>query len=227
MQSKRVAMTIFVGLDLSLVSPGLSVYDSATGIWLLYGFAQRVREQGFHTVCGTTEIRLLPTIPNVAGVTPNEARYEHIRSHLVDGILSAYAGAARVVVGIENYAFGSGQQSGHAFKLQELGGVIKHSLWVRYPHWRQVVIPPTSWKRSTVGHGHATKAQVVAYVLEHGPRIWPMRFAFASPVSPRKKKQNGPECHRPERVHLYLLRVCAPHAVHLVDTGVLSRWSCQ
>ena len=163
-------MTIHIGLDLSLISPGICVFDTQSGLWSLYGFAQRVRENRFkvHLDSGAS-IVLLPSIPNVTGTT-NEERYEHIRHHIVDQIMSAFSTTVDVVVGIECYAFGA-KNSGSSYKLQELGGVIKHSIWRTYPQWRQEIIPPSQWKKKTLGKGNAVKADVVAYVHSHGPCI--------------------------------------------------------
>jgi Holliday junction resolvasome RuvABC endonuclease subunit len=163
-------MTIHIGLDLSLISPGICVFDTRTGIWSLYGFAQRVREHRFtvHLDSGTSVV-LLPAIPNVPGTT-NKERYEHIRHHIVDHIMATFSTEVDVVVGIESYAFGA-KNSGSSYKLQELGGVIKHSIWRTYPQWRQEIIPPSQWKKNTLGKGRAIKADVVAYVKVHGPCI--------------------------------------------------------
>ena len=160
-------MTIHIGLDLSLVSPGVCILDTHTGLWSLYGFAQRVREQRFTALLDSgTSVILLPSIPG----TSNEERYEHIRHHIVDKIMATYATVSDVIVGIECYAFGA-KNSGNSYKLQELGGVIKHSIWRTYPHWRRDIIPPSQWKKKVLGKGNAVKAEVVAYVEAHGPCV--------------------------------------------------------
>jgi Holliday junction resolvasome RuvABC endonuclease subunit len=164
-------MTIHVGLDLSLISPGIAILNTTTGFWSLFAFTQRVREHKFNYQGTTASITLLPAIPNFP-LTTNEERYEHIRRHIVDIILDPYIKetTADVVIGIECYAFGA-KNSGSSYKLQELGGVLKHSLWQKAPHWRREIIPPTQWKKKTMDNGRATKADVVAYVETHGPYI--------------------------------------------------------
>jgi Holliday junction resolvasome RuvABC endonuclease subunit len=162
-------MTICIGLDLSMISPGVSVYDTSSGQYTLYGFVQRVRERGFTRTHGQASIVLLPSIPNTPSTT-NEARYEHIRYHIVETILSPFKGISDVVVGIEGYAFGT-KGSGSSYKLQELGGVLKHSIRTQYPLWRQDIIPPTRWKKTTLGNGRASKADIVEYVRTQGPEV--------------------------------------------------------
>ena len=162
-------MTIYVGLDLSLVSPGVAIYDGISEVWLLYGFAQRIRERGLTKRLQNTTIHILPAIPN-SPTTTNEERYEHIRHQIIDTILSPYANETDVLIGIESYAFGT-RNSGSSYKLQELGGVVKHSIWKHYPLWRRESIPPTKWTKHTLGNGRSTKADVIEYVRTNGPRV--------------------------------------------------------
>jgi Holliday junction resolvasome RuvABC endonuclease subunit len=162
-------MTIYMGLDLSLVSPGVSIYTTQNEEWILYGFSQRVREHALLKQKGKTSIHLLPSIPNLPGTT-NEERYEHIRYHIIETIMSRYQEEMEVIIGIESYAFGA-KNAGSSYKLQELGGILKHGIWKRYPQWRQVTIPPTKWKKQTVGNGRATKSEIVDYVRVHGPCV--------------------------------------------------------
>jgi hypothetical protein len=165
-------MTILIGLDLSLTSSGICVHDTLTKSWHLYGFAQRRREVGFHTDL----ITMLPSVPPSS--VCNEARYEHIRHHILDTIMGSVSVSVSepvdVRVIIESYAF-SATGSAHSYKLQELGGVIKHAIWKTYPKWVVDIVPPTSWKKATVGMGRATKDDVVQYIASHGPCICLLR----------------------------------------------------
>lgn len=160
-------MTIYVGLDLSLVSPGVAVYNTTDQSWALYGFAQRVREKQFTYSCHLTRVQLFPAIPRDIA---NECRYEHIRRYIVDSILDKLPPDPLVVVGIECYAFGA-KNSGSSYKLQELGGVLKHAIWRQFPHWQQVIIPPSQWKKKAIGDGRATKADAVDAVESRGPMV--------------------------------------------------------
>ena len=173
-------MTICFGLDLSLISPGVAVYDTKNGTWSMFGFAQRIRENGVTKRHQEATIVLLPAIPN-SPTTTNEERYEHIRHHIIDIIMAPYVHETDVVVGIECYAFGA-KNSGNSYKLQELGGVLKHGVWKAYPHWKQQIIPPSQWKKKTVGNGRATKAEVVEYVRTNGPHTPLMSLLGLSPA---------------------------------------------
>jgi Holliday junction resolvasome RuvABC endonuclease subunit len=163
-------MTIFIGLDVSLVSPGIAIHNTTDASWALYGFAQRIKERLFTCTHQSTTIHLFPTIPRMS--VPNEERYEHIRHYIVDNVLARLAPipGEHVVVGIESYAFGA-KNNGSSYKLQELGGVLKHAIWRRFPTWRQVTIPPTQWKKQALGTGRATKTDALTFIGSNGPCI--------------------------------------------------------
>jgi Holliday junction resolvasome RuvABC endonuclease subunit len=160
-------MTVLIGLDLSLTSSGICVHDTVLNTWRLYGFAQRKREIGF----STDLVTLFPPVPPSS--VCNEERYEHIRHHIMKTILeplSTDLDSRLVRVLIESYAFAA-TGSGHSYKLQELGGVIKHAIWKLCPDWTVEVVPPTSWKKAALGMGRATKHDVVQHVVSHGPCV--------------------------------------------------------
>ena len=137
-------MSIYVGIDLSLVSPGFVVYDGVNDTWKLFAFAQRIRDEGFTSQYNAhTCIRMLPSIPKTES---NEIRYEHIRRYLLETVLKPYHGEQTVHIGLENYSFGS-VQSGHSYKLVELGGIIKHSLYTIHPRWQITTILQPSGKK--------------------------------------------------------------------------------
>lgn len=152
-------MDLCIGFDLSLTSPGMCISDGVK--WSLYGFAQRRREHNLKRQCGPVTLCLFAPIPRNEC---NEYRYEHIRHYLVDIAIQQHIGTVRrVEVIFEGYAFGA-KHSAHAYKLQELGGVIKHSLWTLYPNWQYRCCAPTEWKKAVVGHARASKQDVLTYV---------------------------------------------------------------
>jgi Holliday junction resolvasome RuvABC endonuclease subunit len=165
-------MTLYIGLDLSLTSPGIAVYDTGSDQWSLYGFVQRNRDIGttYRKEDSNVSIQMLPKIPT-SGMSSNEERYEHIRSNLMNCILVQYKDRIeKVVVAIECYAFAA-KNTGSSYKLQELGGVIKHSIHCAFPSWTQVIITPGAWKKQTVGNGRASKQDVVVHVCTNGPCV--------------------------------------------------------
>jgi Holliday junction resolvasome RuvABC endonuclease subunit len=157
---------IFIGLDLSLSSPGIAVYHSDRDKWLLYAFSQRKSENKMEVNEDAFQLHMFPKIPSAA--ESNEIRYEFIRHYIIDVIMMMYKEEPDVRVIIESYAFGA-KNAGSSYKLQELGGVIKHSIHSTFPTWERITVTPSSWKKSTIGIGNATKQQVVEYVKTHGP----------------------------------------------------------
>lgn len=163
---------IIIGLDMSLTSPGISIYNKERNHWSLYGFPQRKSEMGLHVSNGNVNLSLCPTMIPSAQVSSNEERYEHIRKYIIQDIMMQYKDVScDVTVLFESYAFGA-KNAGSSYKLQELGGIIKHSIYTYFPTWKRIVVTPGSWKKGTVGVGNATKEQVFEYVQsKNGPCI--------------------------------------------------------
>ena len=172
-----MSVSVRVGLDLSITSPAAAIYVTEAHRWYLFAFAQRVRERGLHvrrepsTPGGPrVELQLFDPIPPPG--TADMVRYEHIRHHLVDKALAPHVEAgSNTRFTIESYAFGASSTSGSSYKLMELGGIIKHSLHMRFPSCTQVYVPPTAWKKQVAGSGKASKWDVVAWCRDYGPRF--------------------------------------------------------
>lgn len=159
-----------IGIDLSLTSPGIAINNTVTKKWYLYGFLQKKSQPSFEYESECIHLKLLPHIPDSS--TQNEQRYEHIRYHLVDHVLCNFRHDIDnydTTIHIESYAFST--KSGSSYKLQELGGIVKHSIWKSFPNIVQHSVPPTSWKKSVVGNGRATKLEVLQWIKDNGPCI--------------------------------------------------------
>jgi len=154
-------MAVYVGLDLSLLSPGIALLDSTTDQWHLFGFAQRQREHGLHRHQEKVTVTMLPPIPSAMSAS-NNVRYEHIQHHIVETVLRPFV-QRDVRIGFESYAFGA-RNAGSSYKLQELGGVVKHAIWSAFPHWKQSMITPTQWKKKVVGNGKASKQDAIRHM---------------------------------------------------------------
>lgn len=72
------------------------------------------------------------------------------------------------LVVIEGYSFGS--QGRAVFDIAELGGVIRHEIYLRYIPW--IDIPPASLKKFATGKGNAKKIDMVIATRE--------RFGFTA-----------------------------------------------
>lgn len=144
---------IYVGLDVSLTSPGISVYDLFTKNWSSYCFQQRKRENCLTWSNNVNfSLTVLPPIP-VSSNSDDCIRYNHIVSNL-ENIIKKHNttnNVKDVVLIIENYAFAA--QGASSFKLIELGGIIKF----HFREYRTVVIGNNTWKKVLTGNGRCSK----------------------------------------------------------------------
>lgn len=136
-----------IGLDLSLTSTG-AVVISPGGEW--------GRGQGDpHTESMVIKSKF-----------KGEARLEHLREQVM--ALVGFNQPDLIV--IEGYAFG---RPNAMAPLAELGGVIKHSLYVA--GWPFIVVPPTRAKKFACGKGNAKKDEVRLGVYK--------RWGFEAPTN--------------------------------------------
>ena len=143
---------LILGLDLSLRSPGIALYDTAKKEWKLRCFANLKREEGVQIG------EKLVVWNRIGGDGSDHGRYNIILSH----IQSFLNGVEVTDIVIEGYAFS--KSSAHSVKLHELSGIIKHWLHNTYPCATFTIYPPTKWRKLLHANGHATKDDAVLYV---------------------------------------------------------------
>lgn len=80
-------------------------------------------------------------------------------------VMAAWIHTRPSIVVIEEYAFSRGKSQAHA--LGELGGVVKHYLWVSDALW--LPLTSTSNKLNATGNGQADKDLMIARAQE----LWP------------------------------------------------------
>ena len=154
-----VPKKVYVGLDVSLNSPAMSVYDG--GKWHAYCFQQLRKDSKLPCPCvsNNVSVHLLPPIPG--RTTERFERYRHIVTHLVSAIDAV--GPANIHVRIEGYGFAACGQ-GSSYKLHELSGILAYTLHAHEHVCTVSYVPPTQWKRIYVQNGFATKQRVVEQV---------------------------------------------------------------
>lgn len=150
-----------MGLDLSLQSPGMSLWNTEKNTWHLFGFAQKKSQIGFDKMLQpNVRVKLFDRIPECKKAC-DAARYRHI----VNNFMSVIDPKEISKVQIEAYAYPSASQAGYNFKLHELGGVIKLALYSKGITEVESVVS-SSWKKQVVGVGNATKWQTIHHVRE-------------------------------------------------------------
>jgi hypothetical protein len=156
-------MTQYIfGLDMSLTSPALAMYNSTTGQLDVVCVAQRKREIGLVKRGDKWSVKV---IEGCAKGVIDVVRYKYIVCHFVEHMLVFCNGACEEsTVRIEQYAFGA--NGSHSFKLQELGGCLKMALYEAKFSVEPIAIG--SWKKQFTGKGNATKREVYDTVVALG-----------------------------------------------------------
>jgi Holliday junction resolvasome RuvABC endonuclease subunit len=146
-----------MGIDLSLTSPGIAVYEYTSDLWYFYGFNPWTRR------CINFEhpyIQLFPKISKASNAT-NAVRFREVIDTIL-GIVGLWKNKyPDLLVGLEGYAFG--KDTAHAFKLMELGGILKYRLFFDLDIICKI-LPPTCWKKHAVGDGRADKLDVALFM---------------------------------------------------------------
>jgi Holliday junction resolvasome RuvABC endonuclease subunit len=149
-----------IGLDMSLNSPGLCLYNQKTKHLQFYFIPQLKREVGLeHKDASITITPLLSRMLDKNEFTSREERFELITSMLLKAIKSTCSTWGYVekdcFIAIEGYSLKS-KSSSSASALFELGGIIRNKIYNQGYTYKE--ISPTASKMVFTGQGSATKA---------------------------------------------------------------------
>jgi hypothetical protein len=164
--------TIVVGLDLSLVSPGVCIYVG--NVYKLFYFSQRKRGEAHRNCVDRVSVTMLGPIPGPE--YDDTERYYYIASLITIVITDAVPEHATscVEVYIEHYAFS--KSSAHSFKLHELGGVVKLHVVAGVPRPCRYQTPGTyggyrQLEKRMCGDGNASKQDVCTCIGDVYPMV--------------------------------------------------------
>ncbi len=157
-------MSIVIGIDLSLRSPGIATLHQ--GVWSIWCFATRQREVG---LCWTSAdqkvtVQTLAMIPDRKA--PDIVRYTHIVDQLQTHCYPHWPVGS--CVHLEDYIYPKAALSGSAYKIHELGGIVKYSLSRAGFTFQSVA--PTTWKKQ-IGNGRMSKQQTLELVERTIPQL--------------------------------------------------------
>jgi Holliday junction resolvasome RuvABC endonuclease subunit len=140
-----------LGIDMSLTSPGIALYNEETAEWQLRCFANRNREENI--VYGPLVVwnRLQSSSVDIE-------RYIHI----IDQIMSYVKDKNITRIVLEGYAYAA--NSAHSAKLHEITGILKYTLTRHFPLAKWTIFAPTSWRKIVHGNGHASKQSAIDHV---------------------------------------------------------------
>lgn len=173
-----MSRTIYSGIDYSLTSPCVAVYDSEQGEFSFENCK-------FYFLTETKS--MMTTWKNIHGneyplYKGDEERYHKISewvSNCFDGVTSDDI----VMIGIEGYSMGS---TGRVFNLAENCGLLKWKFWAHNIPFQ--IHPPTVIKKFATGKGNADKNKMYeAFVQETGQDIsammCPKKSTIGNPIS--------------------------------------------
>lgn len=173
---------MIVGVDLSLVSPGICVIVNDTDIRLA-AFPQRVRERGLSLkVDDKTTVTMMDHVDKNG---TDMERYVAITDGMIEYItkVSEETKQENVSVFVEGYSFPQRSQAGSSYKLRELGGILKYRILRDYPTWTMTTAPIGAWKKAYTGKGNAKKGRIYKRLTELVGDIYtPMGFTKPLPT---------------------------------------------
>ena len=148
---------IFTGIDYSMTSPGICVYNDEHGDFSFencnfYFFAQVKK------LIGTFGKN------NIHGQEyPDNYKNDIERFDNLSDIVMQFFPQSDVKVAIEGYSFGS--KGSRTFQIAENGGILKYKLHKAGIHWKKVT--PSAVKKFATGKGNANKDKMYeAFVNE-------------------------------------------------------------
>lgn len=146
----------YAGLDISLTSPAIAVLKADQTVHALC-FKQRKSSKA-PKCCDRIHITEYPAIPCSKNET-DLVRYKHITSNAISWLCQLIPAEERrfTLCKIEGYVY---CKSAHNYKLHELTGVLKYSLF-NLGFILQETVPVTNWKKKLTSNAFADKYEVL------------------------------------------------------------------
>ena len=163
-------MKVFVGIDMSLRSPGVALIRPGDTAIYLMGFQQRKSDKEIinHKVVGPTETVVITRCSYPVDVKDRWFRSEFVVNRIIEWIKGYIEPTDDVHVYIENYALGM-VGSSSVSTLCELGGILRISLYRL--KWTFSEMSPGTVKKYFAGNGRASKLDMVAAYHVKYPRF--------------------------------------------------------
>jgi Holliday junction resolvasome RuvABC endonuclease subunit len=157
---------LFVGIDNSLLNPGVCTVDPIRKRISLYFWRNRRHDKTsafarIHTPDSPFAAWLVETVCMEHTVVTTGTRTERYlaKTYKIVSVvhnLQVLHPTATLILAIEGYAYGA-QHTTSSIALAELGGCLRMLLFLTLPHVRCIELAPTSVKKAFSGNGHATK----------------------------------------------------------------------
>jgi len=152
-----------LGIDYSISSPGLCLYNGDTYQWWV-----KYLPKGKEFTSPANNVTFTP-YPDVEGIPRYLGLTNWVEQVLADNILSSYP---IKYVWMEDYAFGA---NGRLTQLAENAGILKARLHQNWPTICFKTIAPGTLKKFATGSGHAKKEQMwESFVKDYPDAVgWP------------------------------------------------------
>lgn len=155
-----MSKTVYIGVDLSITSPGISCLDSDGEILWMNFFASKPKWEGKLD-------NLITGIP-YPEYTCDSERHHKIGSIIVDLIEKEQLNGNQVKVCLEGYSYGS--TASRLFQIAENGGHFKFLCWQK--NIDVLIVAPSAIKKFGTGRGNANKELVYqSFVAKYGIKL--------------------------------------------------------
>ena len=163
-ECKRKTMKV-VGLDVSLKSTGIAIFDTVTNFYTLGCFAQTKKQMAKGCNVPGKEWRRLTNhncevliFPSISGKETDTSKYTHTVKTLEEFFDYCNVDAGNSVIYIEGYAYA--KQGAHSYKQKELVGILKYVFHEFTIRTRNI----SKWKKGLTGNGKASKMDVLEHI---------------------------------------------------------------
>lgn len=150
---------IYVGIDLSLKSTGMTVYHVSKKMFIVYYYPKRKNDDNMHNRCfdiewkGATNLLLQSFGSKLKECETLCEQYHTIVNDIISKLKQFKNTGSNMKIRLEGYAYG--MHSSSSSKLIELGGILKYELFLNNMPYES--IPPTVVKKIFTGHGTSKK----------------------------------------------------------------------
>lgn len=152
-------MIVSVGIDLSLVSPGIVIRNGFSTHAYFYANRKKDQNRSMKLEHNGGCFYLHP-LPSCKSAPTTMIRYTTIVNDIIK-IITAYPTTR---IRLEGYAYNI--LSSSSSTLHELGGILKYQLHTHHRTWEE--IPPTQLKKLFTGKGNATKNEMYQSFISKG-----------------------------------------------------------
>lgn len=174
---------IYVGIDLSITSPGISILCDDSVILLSY--SEHIKQN----IILSDQTHQIILIANTMKYSKEHAfqRTKHNAEkivELINNLLINLKGKNHIEFWMEGYSYGA---TGMIFNIAEMGGIVKYMIEKEYQTRINVIAPSTSKKFAT-GKGNATKEAIGTALITSNNDLGKLFSTIANKIKGKSKK---------------------------------------